>query len=459
MTKITTSNTELFHNYQNIYRLPVVAAGILTLWATSPTKILDDWLLMGSIIALLCYGIVGHIISTVISKEKRQRITKPLIITDALVTGAIIVLIKFNIFAAALFMLMFELNTLINRGAGKLLIENIALLLGCAILFLLLEPDPILQPEFISVAPIFVALAIYLTVYAIKVFKQSGFMRHRISELEKEKLQLKLRNYQVSKYLSPSLRTAILSGKDVKLETRRKRLTVFFSDIQGFSDLAEEMEGDALTSLLNNYLTEMSKIALKHGGTIDKFIGDAIMVFFGDPTTKGVKEDCVAAVSMAIDMKKQMKELQRTWLNQGIQKPLEIRMGINTGFCAVGNFGTENRLDYTLLGTEVNLASRLESAATPGDIYISHETYSLVKDIIMCQDRGEVQLKGYKQPVQAYSVVDFRKNLGKDQTYFEHMTDGFSVFMDMDRVRSYDRDKILQALDDVTERIKNQSIY
>ena len=278
----------------------------------------------------------------------------------------------------------------------------------------------------------------------------------KVKQFEKQQIQLKLRNYRLSKYLSPTLLEAIQSGKDVKLETHRRKLTIFFSDIKGFSELAEEMEGEPLTNLLNTYLTEMSQIALKHGATIDKFIGDAVMVFFGDPNTKGEKADCLAAVSMAIAMKKHMKELQQRWATQGILKPLEIRMGINTGYCAVGNFGTEDRLDYTLLGTEVNLASRLESAAQPGEILISHSTYALIKDVVLCEDRGEIKVKGFQHPVKAYSAIDLRKNLGDSHRYFEHIADGFYFYMDTDRIRNYDQDKILHSLLEAAQHLQHR---
>ena len=126
----------------------------------------------------------------------------------------------------------------------------------------------------------------------------------------------------------------------------------------------------------------MSKIALKYGGTIDKFVGDAILIFFGDPETKGEKEDAIACVSMAIEMRKRMQYLRAQWENQGISNPLEIRIGINTGYCNVGNFGSEDRLDYTIIGGEVNLASRLESNAKTGEILVSHETFAFIKNFI-----------------------------------------------------------------------------
>src|SRR3546814_8870353 len=112
---------------------------------------------------------------------------------------------------------------------------------------------------------------------------------------------------------------------------------------------SEELEAEALTDLLNSYLNEMSKICLKYGGTIDKFVGDCVMVFFGDPASQGAKKDAVAAVSMAITMRKHMKVLRQQWRAQGITKPMEIRMGINTGYCTVGNFGADTRMDYTII--------------------------------------------------------------------------------------------------------------
>ena len=165
---------------------------------------------------------------------------------------------------------------------------------------------------------------------------------------------------KLSKYLSPQVYQSIFSGKqNVKIEAYRKKLTVFFSDIKGFTEITDRLEPEVLSSLLNSYLNEMSKIALKYGGTIDKFIGDAILIFFGDPESKGDKEDAKACVLMALEMRERMKHLRKLWEDQGISNPLDIRIGINTGFCNVGNFGSEDRLDYTIIGGEVNLASRL----------------------------------------------------------------------------------------------------
>lgn len=225
---------------------------------------------------------------------------------------------------------------------------------------------------------------------------------------------LTLRTFRLSKYLSPALRKAILTGKDVRAETQEKTLTIFFSDMEGFTKLAEELDPEQLTDLLNTYLTEMSEIAFRFGGTIDKVIGDSIMVFFGDPESRGIQADAVTCVSMAIAMKRAMKDLQVRWRADGIENPPALRMGINSGVCKVGNFGTENRLDYTLLGRAVNLASRLESSAQSNEILIPKDTYDLVKDTVHCVDKGQIPIKGFAVAVDVYSAIDLHKHLKSD---------------------------------------------
>ena len=182
------------------------------------------------------------------------------------------------------------------------------------------------------------------------------------------------------------------------------------------------------------------------------------MVIFGDSNSRGVKEDCMSALGMAIAMKKKMKSLQQEWYNQGIKTPLQIRMGINTGYCTVGTFGTSNHLDYTVLGTHVNLASRLESAAEPDEILISHETWSLVKDAIMCRDKGEITVKGMTHPVKVYQVVDFRRDLGKNQSYFEDRAEGFIMYLDLEKVRNYEKGKVIRALETAAEKLRDKVI-
>ena len=249
---------------------------------------------------------------------------------------------------------------------------------------------------------------------------------------------------KLSKYLSPQVYQSIFSGeKNVKIEAYRKNLTVFFSDIKGFTEITDSLEPEVLSSLLNNYLNEMSKIALKYGGTIDKFVGDAIMIFFGDPETKGQKEDAKACVLMAIEMRERMKYLQKMWEDQGISKPLRIRIGVNTGYCNVGNFGSEDRLDYTIIGGEVNLASRLESNADAGQILISHETYALVKNQIICEKKEEIKVKGIAHKVQTYQVVNTKEKLVKSKNFLNEEFEGFNLSIDLERIK---KEKVVASL-------------
>src|SRR6266487_3278803 len=198
----------------------------------------------------------------------------------------------------------------------------------------------------------------------------------------------------------------------------------------------------------------MSKIALDHGATIDKYIGDAIRAFFGDPETKGVKEDAIDCVNMAVAMQRRMRELQFEWRDAGLEKPFQLRIGINTGYCTVGNFGSEDRMDYTIIGNEVNLASRLQSHADLGGILVSHETYALVKDIVLAEERDPIQAKGFAKPVRNYKVLDqFDKLVGERRVIREEQ-DGLRVFVDLENL---DKANAVQALESILSRLRMTS--
>mgnify|MGYP001819806636 CR=1 FL=1 len=259
-------------------------------------------------------------------------------------------------------------------------------------------------------------------------------------EVKSKNEQLQGLSNKLAKYLSRQVYKNIFEGKsDVKIESYRKKLTIFFSDIQGFTELTDRVESEVLTGALNKYLNEMSKIALDHGGTIDKYIGDAIMIFFGDPETLGEKEDAIACVKMAIDMKKKLAAMRREWDVLGVTTPLHVRMGVNTGFCTVGNFGSEERLDYTIVGGAVNLASRLESAADPDEILISEDTFSLIKDVVACKPKQEITVKGIAYPVMTYSVLDLIETLKEEREHIKAHLKGFNLSIDFDKLNYADK--------------------
>lgn len=283
----------------------------------------------------------------------------------------------------------------------------------------------------------------------------------KISDRQQENLNKKnellegLSN-KLSCYLSPQIYDSIFSGKqDVTLKSTRKNLTIFFSDLVNFTQTTENLEPELLSDILNNYLDEMFTIALKHGATIDKFIGDAIMVFFGDPESKGEKEDALRCVSMAIDMRKRMEELAPTWMDKGLLQPFKVRMGIATGYVTVGNFGSSHRMDYTIIGGQVNLASRLESNANPNDILISHETYSLVKDEIFCEKKDTIFVKGIPYPIPTYEVVNFFDNI-KRKNEINIINNDITLYIDKDNVLTDDKkEDIIKTLEDVISELKS----
>jgi PAS domain S-box-containing protein len=240
----------------------------------------------------------------------------------------------------------------------------------------------------------------------VAVYSDITDLKQREEDLTEKTAALEALSAKLAKYLAPQLYDSIFTGRqDVKIVSKRKKLTVCFSDIVGFTEITDQMESEDLTQLLNHYLTEMSKIALQYGATIDKYVGDAILMFFGDPETRGVKEDALACVKMALAMQKRVGELADHWRGIGIEAPLRCRIGIHTGYCTVGNFGSEDRMDYTIVGGAVNLASRLEHEAPPAGVLISYETFAHVNEEIQCEERGHIRVKGIAYPVATYVVT------------------------------------------------------
>jgi class 3 adenylate cyclase len=242
--------------------------------------------------------------------------------------------------------------------------------------------------------------------------EREQLLEEKISDheiIEEKTRQLESLANRLAKYLSPQIYASIFAGEnDSGQRFARKNLTVFFSDIEGFTDISDGMEPERLAFLINTYLSEMSNIAIEHGGTIDKFIGDAILIFFGDPETEGDRNDAIRCAKMALAMKQRMAELQEVWQSNGISRPLRVRMGINTGYCTVGNFGSDHRLEYTVLGGPVNLASRLESMAEPDTILVSESTRLLIEDVADCTHVDDITPRGFSRPVGVYRLDSLR---------------------------------------------------
>lgn len=208
---------------------------------------------------------------------------------------------------------------------------------------------------------------------------------------------------RLKRYLSPLVVQKVVEKKaDMGIVSNRKNLTVLFSDIRGFTSATETMEPESAIELLNEYLSEMTKIIYEEGGTLDKFMGDGIMAFYGDPIE--YEDHAKRAVNTALKMQERLKELQEKWHSDG-QEILKIGIGISTGYVTVGNIGCEDHLDYTVIGNNVNLAARLQSLAKEGEIIISPRTYASVKDMISAEEVGKIEIKGFHKPVDVYKVL------------------------------------------------------
>jgi adenylate cyclase len=290
----------------------------------------------------------------------------------------------------------------------------------------------------------------------VAIYSDVTDLKQREEELTTKSNALEQLSNQLAKYLSPQVYDSIFAGKqEVKLVSQRKRLTVFFSDLVGFTETAERLESEDVTRLLNQYLTEMSEIALEHGATIDKFVGDAIVIFFGDPETLGIEEDARACVRMAVAMRKRMGELESVWKDSGLERPLRCRIGINTGVCTVGNFGSDDRMDYTIIGSGVNLAARLEAKCPPSEILISYETYAHVKDLFHCEERDAISVKGFERPVTIYQVVDLYENMGSSMQPIRAKLPHFQLDADVTLMSPNEQREALAVLLDSVERLSS----
>ena len=242
---------------------------------------------------------------------------------------------------------------------------------------------------------------------SVELERQKGIVQAAKEEAEKQQQLLQKASDRLSKYLSPQICEQIFSDVEFDTGTGRKKLTIFFSDIVNFTSITESMEAEELSGFLNFYLTNMCEIALKHGGTIDKFIGDSVMIFFGDPQSKGPEQDALACCNMGLEMLAFVEKNEELFKEQfNFPEKLEIRIGVHSGVCSVGNFGSDQRLDYTVIGRAVNVAARLEQAAPKNSMLFSNSTKSLLGDTFQVSDSIEVKAKGIDRPIIGYILTN-----------------------------------------------------
>lgn len=222
---------------------------------------------------------------------------------------------------------------------------------------------------------------------------------HRYFQDEKENEVLR-RSFE--SYFPPTVVKKIIANPALINRGQRKELTILFSDIKDFTTYSSTLSPDRIRGFLNEYFETMVDVVFQHSGTVDKYIGDGLMVFFGDP--EPLPDHASRAVRAAVAMRQKAAELSRKWQQEG-RFPLQIRIGINTGEVVVGNMGSSRRLSYTVLGSAVNLAKRLESNAPVNGILMSERTYRLIEADTPTRFYGSIQVKGIAEPVSTYEVT------------------------------------------------------
>ena len=279
---------------------------------------------------------------------------------------------------------------------------------------------------------------------SLELERQKGIVQTAKEEAEKQQKLLQKASDRLSKYLSPQICEQIFSDVEFEKGSGRKKLTIFFSDIVSFTSISEAMEAEELSGFLNFYLTNMCDIALKHGGTIDKFIGDSIMIFFGDPQTQGPEQDAISCCEMALEMLtfvENNEDLIKEKFN--FPEKLEIRIGIHSGMCSVGNFGSDQRLDYTIIGRAVNVAARLEQAAPKNSILFSNSTKALLGETFEVSETIEVTAKGIDRPV----IGNIMKNEATKKNIVTLQKNGISLKFDPSIIDQEEVDKFLSKIE------------
>jgi class 3 adenylate cyclase len=211
---------------------------------------------------------------------------------------------------------------------------------------------------------------------------------------------------RLKRFFSPQLAEAIVQGgADDPLQSHRREITVVFLDLRGFTAFAETAEPEEVMGVLREYHAAMGRLILEHEGTLERFTGDGMMIFFNDPTP--VPNPAERAVRMALAMRQRVDELARGWKKLGYQ--LDFGVGIAQGYATIGAIGFEGRWDYGAIGNVTNLAARLCGEAQPGQVLVSRRFYGTLEELIEAEPAGELSLKGFSRPVTAFNVTGLKR--------------------------------------------------
>lgn len=262
----------------------------------------------------------------------------------------------------------------------------------------------------------------------------------------------------LSRFVPRTVVEQLMKGGDEQLaSTERREITVFFSDIIGFTEMTERLAPEKLAALMSDYFTEMSAICDLWGGTLDQFIGDAVVIFFGAPTSQSVQKDARRAIMMALDMQERLVALRESWASKGYVVPLHVRIGLATGYCNVGNFGSDTRLHYTALGGTMNEAARIQALCPKDGILVSESCYLQAKDDFAWENKGATSLKGHAHPsllFQPARHVD-KATAAADNAPISHAQEGLTLHASAAEIT--DKDSAIAALEAVLMQLRQSS--
>jgi class 3 adenylate cyclase len=267
-----------------------------------------------------------------------------------------------------------------------------------------------------------------------------GDLARRFNDMVKGLRERALAKDALGRYLSPEMAHDVVSGEQgISMQGQRRELTILFCDVAGFTTISEKLEPEALVALLNQYLDAMVKVLIKHGAYVDKFEGDAIMAFWNAP--RHAVDHAVHACSAILEMRAAAKRLSAEWKASG-QPEFGVRYGLNTGVAIVGNMGATDKINYTAIGDNVNLASRLEGANKQygTEMMISEETYANAAEQIEARELDMLQVKGKLRPVRVYELMALKGGLTAEQT---KIREGFTAGLKLYRARRFDEAKAL----------------
>jgi class 3 adenylate cyclase len=277
----------------------------------------------------------------------------------------------------------------------------------------------------------------------LKIPAKLGELKELIDAMNAMKIGLR----SFKKYIPAELvQQLIRNGEEIDASGERRRLTIFFSDIADFSTISEKLTPNELSSQISEYLTEMTAIILKHGGTVDKYIGDSIMAFWGAPNE--MNHHATQACLAAIECNNRLRTLSKEWASQG-RPVFKTRIGLNTGDVVVGNIGSDQRLSYTAMGDPVNLASRLEglNKEYATSIIISQSVLNELPDEFVYRLLDIVVVKGKTEPVPIYELVSSKGDVtGSDAEFLEMFGKAVQSYLDKDWDRAIFRFEKLLTL-------------